>query len=347
MQLSMPSRDASRDDSIAIRSHGRIHFGLLEISESQPNCFGGIGLMVDDSNAILHATVGVCPIDRCEIFADSYWKQRIEAVLHQWLVTRGQLPVRSITADLAPKPHQGLGSGTQMASAVGALLMTCEAFLETRDWELAIARGTSMSIESLSRLSQRGKRSNIGLCGFLCGGFIVDLGRPMSDAGSSSESRTGSVGFPNWPVLIIRDPSSSGDSGSTEAAMFDRCRNQPNPHRQSMLHLVHQEILPAIAATEWARWNDAMGKYGTWAGKIFEPVQGGIYRSSQIAKTVAAANKLGLLGAVQSSWGPTVCAVAQDESHAIWCISRLNTELPDAAITMTSAANRSAQVSRT
>jgi len=347
MPSSMPSSNADRNEPLVVRSHGRVHFGLLEISESEPNCFGGIGLMIEHSNAIVHASVGKCTNVSIKILADSYWKPRIEAVAHQWQQTQEHLPVQSISVIDAPLPHQGLGSGTQMASTIASLLISGEDFITTRDWDSAKALSKLISIQTLSQLSQRGKRSNIGLRGFLEGGFILDHGiLPPKSFNPASTSRTERFDFPNWPVLIIQDTTSTGDSGNNEAAMFERCRHQSNPNRESMIQLVRQEILPAIDARDWEQWNIAIRQYGRWSGKIFESVQGGIYRTSQIAKAIAVANELGLVGAVQSSWGPTVCAVAQDDGHASWCATRLRTELPQTTITVTKAANHPAQVSR-
>ena len=330
---------------VRVRSHGRIHFGLLEISESEPNCYGGIGLMVESATAVLEATISQQDDSRCVVEADAYWQPRIEAVSNKWMDAHGLLPVSSIRVIEAPLPHQGMGSGTQMACSVAALLSAAEhrRTQVERNWITNVTK--LFSIESLSKQSQRGKRSNIGLCGFLDGGFVVDRGmQPSSCFGEVSLPRTQRFEFPDWPVLVLQDTESRGDSGHDEARMFERCSLASNPNRELMIKTIEDEILPAIASKDWEQFDIALGRYGRWAGKIFEPVQGGVYRSPQIAHCVDVAIKLGLRGATQSSWGPTVCAFAKDAEHATWCHARLQAELPRLKVSTTRGANGPAQV---
>lgn len=302
--------------------------------------------MVEHASATVQAVLGKPSHRDCEIYADPYWTPRIEAVIQQWLQTRSELPVQTICAMEAPLPHQGLGSGTQMACTIAALLLSAEKHLLDNPFN-SVHASDYLAMESIAQLSQRGKRSNIGLRGFAEGGFVIDHGksiRTQSDA--QAYSRTERFNFPNWPVLIIRDATSTGDCGNEEAAMFERCRHQSNANRDLMIELVQHDILPAIQTLDWSRWNEALGQYGRWAGQIFEPVQGGIYRTSQIASTIDIAKQLGLAGTTQSSWGPTVCAFARDKDHASWCCSRLRNALPRSEIAVTKAANYPAQVSR-
>ena len=176
-------------EQIRVRSLGRIHFGLMEISVSQPNCFGGIGLMIEHSTAVVHATLGLSSRVQCSIQADDHWRPRIEAVANQWLQSYTQLPVQSICVIESPQPHQGLGSGTQMACTVAALLYAAQR---------NEAAGISFKLDALSRLSQRGKRSHIGLCGFIEGGFVVDQGVPAHSAsGATATARMQRVDFPD------------------------------------------------------------------------------------------------------------------------------------------------------
>ena len=346
-------------EQLFVRSQGRIHFGLLEISECQPNCYGGIGLMIEHSFAKIQATLGRSSFGQCGIHATDHWRPRIEAVANQWSKANSHLPVQSIIVTESPLPHQGLGSGTQMACTVAALLTAADRFhltdvpisdvpmskLFTSDDPIFSGTCQPNSLEVLASLSQRGKRSNIGLCGFMEGGFIFDHGKSIPNGGSApSGTRTERVTFPEWPVLIIQDIKSLGDSGTDEAAMFERCSRCPNPNRVAMLQLVQQEMLPAIAARDWKQFDIELGQYGRWAGQVFQSVQGGIYRTPQIAATIDIAKQLGIAGATQSSWGPTVCAIAQDDAHASWCRDRIQRLLPDAIVVSTKAANVSAQV---
>ena len=338
----------TQGDQFLARSYGRVHFGLLEICESEPNCFGGIGLMVEQSIAIVRATLKRSSTSSCEVVADSHWQPRIEAIMNQWLSSRSEIPFELIEVVQAPLPHQGLGSGTQMACTISSLLLATEK--ENGEDHVTTDR-VSSKMQRLTQLSQRGKRSNIGLCGFLQGGFVVDRGKNQSvrdgqTIQSGTQPRTQRFEFPNWPVILLQDTKTTGDSGDDEVALFEQCRHRPNPHRDSMIRLIHEQILPALHSLDWERWNAALGEYGRWAGAIFEPVQGGVYRTSKIASTIEIAGRMGLIGATQSSWGPTVCAFARDPEHANWCCDKLRAELIDVDVTLTKAANESGQVHR-
>ena len=59
--------------------------------------------------------------------------------------------------------HAGLGSGTQLAVAIGAGLLKLE--------------GLSRASAELGETAERGARSAIGMAAFEAGGFIVDGGR--------------------------------------------------------------------------------------------------------------------------------------------------------------------------
>ena len=347
MNVPKPAPLPSSSERVRVRSHGRIHFGLLEISESEPNCYGGIGLMVESATAVLEATISQPGNARCVVAADVYWKPRIEAVSNSWLDSHGSLPVDSIRVIESPLPHQGMGSGTQMACSVAALLSAAEHRRTQFETSRLPDVATLFSIESLSTKSQRGKRSNIGLCGFLEGGFVVDRGmQPASCSDVPSLPRTQRFAFPDWPVLMLQDMESRGDSGDDEVRMFERCSQVSNPNRELMIETIEHEILPAIASKNWEQFDIALGRYGRWAGKIFEPVQGGVYRNPQISHCVDVAIKLGLRGATQSSWGPTVCAFARDAEHAAWCQSRVQLELPRLKVSTTRGANAPALVER-
>lgn len=372
MQDSNELKTNSTSRSVTVRSYGRLHFGLSEICPTEPNCFGGIGLMIDHSRAEIEATVewnqnSSAPSQEPSVHADEYWQSRIQSFLTSYRhnQTRNQThredskkSLRSIALRSAPLPHCGLGSGTQMACTLSVLLCVLEG-LEAAptesfgpDWSMERILQSSASPtpsdsaatarQILTRISGRGMRSNIGLQGFIEGGFIVDHGIE-SDV---EPRRTDRFAFPSdWPIVLVRDITSEpGDSGPAEVAMFARCSTRANNHRNTMQALVSNEIVPSMLDRDWKTFDRSLSQYGQLAGSIFEPAQGGIYRTEKIANTVSTIQKLGILGAVQSSWGPTVACFARDLSHANWCCDQLTRELPSANASIVYAANRSAEV---
>lgn len=330
--------------SIEVSAHARLHFGLLEICPGEPHCYGGIGLMVEEPGSSVRGCLGDCSgVDGLVIEAEPYWRDRIVQGVNQWLRRHPgpRLPVTSIRVQRGAEPHIGLGSGTQFAcslvglleaaSRVGMRSETAPSSLGGSDPSASI-RPASIAVSdlfpdasSLAQASGRGKRSFIGMEGFLRGGLIWDEGQVDStELGHLEFRRTGSYAFPSaWRVMLLSDRSYVGDFGLKEASLFEQCARSPNPHRAGMLRLVQEELLPALGAEDFEGCSRAIGRYGALAGEIFRPAQGGVYRSQAIAQLVESAQAMGCMGVGQSSWGPTVFAIAPDEEYARWLGERL------------------------
>ena len=368
-------------ERLVVRSNGRLHFGLSEICPAEPNCFAGIGLMINHATAEMEAVLSNCQNQgpsstQCSIIADDYWSPRIRTFFEFWEQSKKEtsprsFPFASLALRESPSPHCGLGSGTQMACSLALLLATAERIPTTaepthdvnfsmEDFSIADILRSDSSVDgqstldlqrsTLAKLSNRGKRSNIGLHGFIEGGFLIDHGHVASESDEASDSKiirkTDREEFPvEWPIILVQHKNSTpGDSGSAEIAMFERCSRHPNPNRARMLKMVSDEIVPSIKSKDWQAFDLAIGQYGQLAGQLFEPVQGGIYRTTTIAETVNTITKLGIQGAVQSSWGPTISVVLRDQDHAVWCQQQLRELLTDTSVTIVQASNSPARV---
>lgn len=320
---------------ISVETGSRLHLGLLEICPSQPNLFGGIGLMAASPVTRLEGITFPDSIDDAAdqpelvIAADAYWTPRIEELCNRWLLVdkSSRLPLRQIELLQQTPAHCGLGSGTQVACAVVALLET--------------AAGRKISnIEHLRHLTGRGARSCVGLQGFLEGGFIVDYGQVAQQA-----NRTVRYPFPNdWRLLLIRASTEAGDSGSAEQKMFAECASVPNPNRSRMLELIESEIIPSVLTEDWDLWDRSVGLYGYYAGQVFARGQGGVYRTKEIGQLVDSLARVGCFGVAQSSWGPTVLAVARDDEHAKWLTTKVEEFFPNATAEVTTVQNGSALI---
>lgn len=263
------------------------------------------------------------------IVADPYWTSRIANICERWMsiCNETHLPLDQIVLHKSAPPHCGLGSGTQVACAVTAILER--------------ARGRTISTtEQLKNLTGRGARSCVGLQGFMEGGFIVDYGHSKA-----MTRRSLRLDFPSdWQLLLVRVSNSVGDSGDAEQQMFNQCASHANPNRERMLDLIETEIVPAVQMQDWDRWDNSAGLYGHYAGQIFSECQGGIYRTPEIGRLVDLLTKLGCMGAAQSSWGPTVLIVAKDPEHATWLSGAIKVDFPGALLECTSPQNNPARL---
>ncbi len=254
--------------------------------------------------------------------------------------------------------HCGLGSGTQLAAAlaVGKHLLgspQCsttgsepeeeysepeEAFSEAAgEWLPCDRLLPDLDTVRLAQLSGRGLRSAVGLHGFLHGGFILDEG--YAGQAHVREISSRSVALPaDWWVVLMCPDLAERVSGELESKRLARIAQRPNPHKQEMFGLasgildrlaLHHEV-PTNAAPAEA-FSDVMHmleEYMLLAARLFEQQQGGLYNGVGIATAVAAAQRVGLRGVGQSSWGPTVFGFASDRSTADACLRELRLEFP-------------------
>jgi beta-RFAP synthase len=234
----------------------------------------------------------------------------------------------------SPAEHVGLGVGTQLSLAVVRLL-----------WELA--GRAPPSLESLARLSGRGRRSGVGLHGFLRGGLIVDGGRGDQDRPPPLVAR---MPFPeDWSILTVQLPGPRGRHGPDEIQAFAQLPPMPDRVTDQLCRLVVLGILPAVAERDLSAFGDALHELQVKVGEAFAPVQGGIYSCSRSESIVDELGRLGLVGAGQTSWGPTLYAFgALSQSEHARVIDRIVDQscVDPSTVSWTSAANHGALLER-
>ncbi len=104
--------------------------------------------------------------------------------------------------------HAGLGSGTQLALAVGCAF--------------AKVFGLALAPRDIAGILDRGGRSGIGIGAFERGGFLVDGGRGAGDAPPPITSR---IEFPeDWRVVLILHPGARGCTARRRRRPSARCR---------------------------------------------------------------------------------------------------------------------------
>ncbi len=226
---------------------------------------------------------------------------------HTSVDTLNQLPV-SINVTQSPLAHAGLGSGTQMAAAIGAGLS--KYFLKT-----------PLSPEELAQTMKRGKRSAIGSYGFSGGGFMIDRGKSDDHLLSPLDFH---VNFPDWPVVVLRLQNEAGLSGPRELDAFAKVPPSSEQARENMLEMARNRIVPSLLAEDFEQFSQALYEYGRQSGMLFESIQGGPYNGSEIQQLVDTIRGLGVAGVGQSSWGPSVYAITRNMAESQQLVRSLN-----------------------
>ena len=240
------------------------------------------------------------------------WWQSNGHSLNQYASCK-ELPLRISVMDQGPR-HSGLGSGTQLSMALACGMY--RAF--DRDVPNAATLATVM---------RRGKRSAIGTHGFLNGGFLVDKGLDHDDTFAQLDLR---FQFPDeWRVVLCIPKKMQGLHGNLENKTFDELVDQQLLHRDRLIDLCHNHIVPAIEMRDYSRLQEPLFEFNRLSGEYFSQHQFGCYHSATCAQIVEDLRATGVGSVGQSSWGPCIFAICDNSNHADEIVSRLQTNKPD------------------
>lgn len=275
--------------TVHVSAPTRLHFGLLRVQHP----FGGLGTMLESPRVDVSVEPGTDEKSSFEgTLADrarSFW-QTFKLSMPE--ISRSFL----IRAD-GPAEHTGLGVGTALGMAL------CRAILNLHHRETA-------SNNECRLLSGRGHRSQIGVHGFSTGGFLFDRGH-----GHTPES----IRFPRaWRFGLLAAAGVSPWHGDRERDAFKSLQATELSHHltKTLLGLVDQSLLPAIAAQDFPAFTAALANYNRLAGRFFADLQSGDYADPATARLIDDLQQQGFTGCGQSSWGPTVfIPIADDASE--------------------------------
>ncbi|MBC7945292.1 MAG: GHMP kinase, partial [Burkholderiales bacterium] len=213
--------------SVVVEAPARLHMGFLDVEHNAGRQFGGIGLTIDNLSTRIraeHATSNSASAGHPRIL-------RLLEILQRKLDLDTNHGVRIEVEQSIPE-HVGLGSGTQMALAVGC----------------AVARlfDLDTSASQVAALLDRGRRSGIGIGAFDQGGCLVDGGSAVS-ASSGVPPIVSRLVFPSqWRVLLVFDDSVQGLHGGEESGAFCALPMFPEARSAQLCRLVLLRALPAL-----------------------------------------------------------------------------------------------------
>ena len=192
--------------AIDIECPARLHLGFIDPGGASGRRFGSLGLALDGLGTHLR-------VQRARSAREAWFAagERAQAERERALDCLARLrraldfktPLAIELLDAIP-PHAGLGSGTQLALALG--------------YAVARLAGREAAPRRIAELTQRGARSGIGIGVFEQGGFVVDGGRAAQTTVPPIVARHP---FPAaWRVLLVFDASHRGLSGEAEVNAF-------------------------------------------------------------------------------------------------------------------------------
>lgn len=285
-------------DWIDVEAPARLHLGFLDLNGGLGRRFGSLGLTIDGLSTYLSAR-------RSDLFAaEGPESGRALDFAKSFATASGFVGGAHVRVHEAIPGHAGLGSGTQMALAVGTAL---DRLSESGTGSRAIAR-----------LLGRGRRSGIGIGAFEDGGFIVDCGRGDQSQGEIPPLAL-RLPFPeDWRILLVFDQRAQGLHGASELRAFAELPEFPESAAGHLCRILLMQVVPGLLESSLAPVAEGIAEIQRVVGDHFAPAQGGRFASPEVSAALEWAVDQGFPGVGQSSWGPTGFVLTQDADQARW-----------------------------
>lgn len=274
----------------------RLHLGQIDLNGSLGRLYGGLGVALEGPKTVIQAEIA------SHLSVNGWEKERVLSLARTFLAEMGvQGGARLVVQEAIPS-HVGLGSGTQLALAVGAALF----HLYDQDY----------SVAELARISGRGHQSGVGIGIFQSGGFVVDGGIPREFDRADLKGYVPPLifrhDFPSdWCFLVVTPASTAGYSGHREWQAFRAMPPIPPEDVGLVCRLLVMQLLPALLERDIEAFGQALTEIQWTIGKQFAPIQGGLYSHPAAEGIVRLLLNAGATGAGQSSWGPTLYGVVE------------------------------------
>lgn len=288
------------ETAVTVSTHARLHLGFFNLSNSACRKFGGWGVAID----AFKTSVRLSHVPNTK--ATDAWIHRHLQTQLSGLNLSENTDLQVDVIEQIPR-HCGLGSGTQMALAVGAALQTYEHL--------------PINVQAIARHAGRGRRSGIGIATFQQGGLIVDGGVSANSVIPPVLSR---INFPDeWCFVLVVDHAYSGLHGEQEKQAFVVLQPASLVETEKLSHLCLMQGIPAVIEQNFDDFSVVLGAVQDYNAKYFSPSQGGDYASQRVGEVMQHVKTLGYSGVGQSSWGPTGFILLPSRLAAIALIKSL------------------------
>lgn len=267
--------------------------GFYDLTGAAGCRFGGLGLAIDTPCTQVQLSASK------NLIIDAKSSDTVAKIVEN-LIKSINLPSSFSIQLLQSVPeHAGLGSGTQMALAIGVGL--------NRLFNL------NLTVAQIATAAMRGKRSGIGIGAFMQGGFLLDAGKHADKQDDEIPAIAARYAFPSdWRVLLVLDSEYIGVHGAAELQAFQTLE----PANTALRSMVFERMLPALQRSDILAFGMQMQALQAYNGDYFAPIQGGRYASRGVEEALAWLKNNGAPCLGQSSWGPTGFAVLENQQQA-------------------------------
>lgn len=319
--------------SVQVRTSGRLHMGFFDLHGGLGRKFGSIGLSLAEPALVIEAQ------------ASSHLNVSGDAAIPPTVLAKASAIAQQLAAKLdlhgaldlyihqhIPE-HAGLGSGTQIALAVGSAI--------SRLYRL------DLTAAKIAELTGRGRRSGIGIAAFDHGGLIIDGGRSLSTDANVVPPMLARYAFPEqWTILLIFDATQPGIHGEQEKLGFNQLPVFPESLAALLCRHVLLQAMPAVLERDLTAFGHAIQVLQQHVGDYFAPVQGGRYASKLVGEVLHYLQQAGVACFGQSSWGPTGFAIFENSSTAEQYAQQLKAKFTNQSLSwkICTASNQGAEI---
>jgi beta-ribofuranosylaminobenzene 5'-phosphate synthase len=277
---------------IEVVTPSRLHITLIDLNGSLGRIDGSVGLTLDFPSMKINAREDA----QLSVSGNTAFEDRIKRAASEIMMQHDVGGVAIKVVDEYPA-HVGLGSGTQVALAVGT------AMSELYDLHLTPS--------AIARLTGRGGTSGIGVAAYELGGFIIDGGHkgkkqflPSSASGKYDPPPIlARHDFPDWKI-VLAVPDLHGASDEREIDMFRQHCPLPLTEVQELCHLLLMEMLPAVVEQDIESFGHSIDRVQTLGFKRRE-----LALQPFCAGLIQYMRDNGAFGAGMSSFGPAVYGI--------------------------------------
>ncbi len=262
--------------------------GFIDMSGALGRHFGSIGVALNEIKTEITIAAN-CQVQQSGQASERAW-QCCGLLCRELGITQ---PLQMNVTSAIPE-HVGLGSGTQLALAIGM--------------GLNHLFGLGLSIREIAQLTERGKRSGIGIGVFEQGGLVVDGGRGEHTVTPPVISHMDIPG--DWRFILVFDQRGQGLHGAQEIKAFNALPPFPQQEAARLCYLLLMQGLPALAERDIDRFGEVITELQRSVGEHFAAAQGGVFASPEVGQVMRWLQQQGAVAIGQTSWGPTgFCAL--------------------------------------
>jgi beta-RFAP synthase len=268
---------------------------VLDLRGTMGRWFGGIGAAAPAPTLLVSAAAAdTLTVEGEDAGRATQFARRMLAHVQE---VRGVARGARIRVHRPLPSHAGLGSGTQLALAVGRAL--------------AELHSVDVDPPALARVMGRAKRSAIGTWTFAGGGLIVEGGRRVGrDEVAPLLAR---VPFPSsWRCVLAVPHTGAAVSGAAESRAFAELPSPPEGDVERVAYLVLMALLPSLVEADIESFGAALTEIQEMTGRWFASAQGGTFAPGS-ADLVRRMVQWGARGVGQSSWGPAVYGIVDGQ----------------------------------